>query len=48
MVSVDRDRLVETASRLVNVPSFTGDEEAAARLDARRSHIKAVFRSQFS
>ncbi len=31
-VSVDRDRLVETASRLVNVPSFTGDEEAAARL----------------
>ena len=32
MVSVDRDRLVETASRLVNVPSFTGDEEEAARL----------------
>ena len=32
MVSVDRDRLVETASALVNVPSFTGDEEAAARL----------------
>jgi acetylornithine deacetylase/succinyl-diaminopimelate desuccinylase-like protein len=32
MVSVDRDRLVETASRLVNVPSFTGDEEPAARL----------------
>jgi acetylornithine deacetylase/succinyl-diaminopimelate desuccinylase-like protein len=32
MVSVDRDRLVETATRLVNVPSFTGDEEAAARL----------------
>jgi acetylornithine deacetylase len=31
-VAVDRDRLVETASRLVNVPSFTGDEEAAARL----------------
>ena len=31
-VSVDRDRLVETASRLVGVPSFTGDEEAAARL----------------
>jgi acetylornithine deacetylase len=31
-VSVDRERLVETASRLVNVPSFTGDEEAAARL----------------
>jgi acetylornithine deacetylase len=32
MVSVDRDRLVETATRLVNVPSFTGDEEAAALL----------------
>ncbi len=32
MVSVDRDRLVETASRLVNVPSFTGDEEPAARV----------------
>jgi acetylornithine deacetylase len=32
VVSVDRERLVETATRLVNVPSFTGDEEAAARL----------------
>jgi acetylornithine deacetylase/succinyl-diaminopimelate desuccinylase-like protein len=32
VVSVDRERLVETASRLVDVPSFTGDEEAAARL----------------
>jgi acetylornithine deacetylase len=31
-MKIDRDRLVETASRLVNVPSFTGDEEAAARL----------------
>jgi acetylornithine deacetylase/succinyl-diaminopimelate desuccinylase-like protein len=31
-MKVDRDRLVETASRLVGVPSFTGDEEAAARL----------------
>jgi len=31
-MNVDRDRLVETATRLVNVPSFTGDEEAAARL----------------
>jgi acetylornithine deacetylase/succinyl-diaminopimelate desuccinylase-like protein len=31
-VRVDRERLVETATRLVNVPSFTGDEEAAARL----------------
>jgi acetylornithine deacetylase len=32
VVNVDRDRLVETASRLVGVPSFTGDEEPAARL----------------
>jgi acetylornithine deacetylase len=32
VVSVDSDRLVETASRLVDVPSFTGDEEPAARL----------------
>jgi acetylornithine deacetylase len=32
VVTVDRDRLVDTASRLVNVPSFTGDEEAAARV----------------
>jgi acetylornithine deacetylase len=31
-VIVDRERLVETATRLVNVPSFTGDEEPAARL----------------
>ncbi len=31
-MKVDRDRLVETASALVDVPSFTGDEEAAARL----------------
>ena len=31
-MNVDRDRLVETASRLVGVPSFTGDEEPAARL----------------
>jgi acetylornithine deacetylase len=31
-MKVDRDRLVETASRLVNVPSFTGEEEPAARL----------------
>jgi acetylornithine deacetylase len=31
-MKVDRDRLVETASRLVGVPSFTGDEEPAARL----------------
>jgi acetylornithine deacetylase/succinyl-diaminopimelate desuccinylase-like protein len=32
VVNVDRDRLVDTASRLVDVPSFTGDEENAARL----------------
>jgi acetylornithine deacetylase len=32
VVSVDRERLVETASRLVGVPSFTGSEEPAARL----------------
>jgi acetylornithine deacetylase/succinyl-diaminopimelate desuccinylase-like protein len=32
MVTVDRHRLIETASQLVGVPSFTGDEEAAARL----------------
>ena len=31
-MKVDRDRLVEIATRLVNVPSFTGDEEPAARL----------------
>ena len=31
-MKVDRDRLVDTASRLVDVPSFTGDEEPAARL----------------
>ena len=31
-MNVDRERLIETASRLVGVPSFTGDEEAAARL----------------
>ncbi|HJU36528.1 MAG TPA: M20/M25/M40 family metallo-hydrolase [Gaiellaceae bacterium] len=33
-MKIDRDRLVETATRLVNVPSFTGDEEPAARLMA--------------
>jgi acetylornithine deacetylase len=31
-VNVARERLVETATRLVDVPSFTGDEEPAARL----------------
>jgi len=33
-VKIDRDRLVETASRLIGVPSFTGDEEPLARLVA--------------
>jgi acetylornithine deacetylase/succinyl-diaminopimelate desuccinylase-like protein len=32
MVNVDRDRLVETASRLINVHSFTGDEQRMAEL----------------
>jgi len=32
MVKIDRERLVDSASRLVNVPSFTGDEEPAARV----------------
>ena len=31
-VSVDRDRLVDTASRMIGVHSFTGDEEGMARL----------------
>jgi acetylornithine deacetylase len=31
-VTVDRDRLVETASRMIGVHSFTGDEEGMARL----------------
>jgi acetylornithine deacetylase/succinyl-diaminopimelate desuccinylase-like protein len=30
MVSVDRERLVETASSLIDIHSFTGDEEAMA------------------
>ncbi len=33
-MKIDRDRLVETASRLIGVPSFTGDEEPLARLVA--------------
>jgi acetylornithine deacetylase/succinyl-diaminopimelate desuccinylase-like protein len=32
MVSVDRDRLVETASRMIGVHSFTGDEQRMAEL----------------
>ena len=31
-ISIDRDRLVDTASRMVGVPSFTGSEEAMAHL----------------
>jgi acetylornithine deacetylase/succinyl-diaminopimelate desuccinylase-like protein len=31
-VRIDRDRLVDTAARLIGVPSFTGDEEPLARL----------------
>jgi len=31
-VSVDRERLVDTASRMIGVHSFTGDEEGMARL----------------
>jgi len=31
-ISVDRDRLVDTASRMIGVHSFTGDEEGMARL----------------
>jgi acetylornithine deacetylase/succinyl-diaminopimelate desuccinylase-like protein len=32
LVTVDRDRLVETASRMINVHSFTGDEQRMAEL----------------
>jgi acetylornithine deacetylase/succinyl-diaminopimelate desuccinylase-like protein len=31
-MNIDRDRLVETASRMIGVHSFTGDEEGMARL----------------
>jgi acetylornithine deacetylase len=31
-VNIDRDRLVETASRMINVHSFTGDEQRMAEL----------------
>src|SRR5947209_9119491 len=31
-MNVDRDRLVDTASRMIGVHSFTGDEEGMARL----------------
>ena len=32
MVTIDRDRLVDTASRMIGVHSFTGDEQAMAEL----------------
>ena len=31
-MNIDRDRLVESASRMIATPSFTGDEEAMGRL----------------
>ena len=34
-VTVDRDRLVETASRMIGTHSFTGDEQGMARADGR-------------
>jgi acetylornithine deacetylase/succinyl-diaminopimelate desuccinylase-like protein len=44
-VAVDPDRLVDTASRMVGVHSFTGDEEGMARLmvellEARGLHVQ--------
>ena len=44
-VVVDRDRLVETASRMIGTHSFTGDEEGMARLmvellEARGLHVQ--------
>jgi acetylornithine deacetylase len=44
-VAIDRDRLVETASRMIGTHSFTGDEEGMARLmvelfEARRLHVQ--------
>ncbi|MBV8064599.1 MAG: M20/M25/M40 family metallo-hydrolase [Actinobacteria bacterium] len=35
MVKIDRDRLVEWASRAIGTPSFTGDEQAMAELMAQ-------------
>jgi hypothetical protein len=32
MIAVDRDRLVETASAMIEVHSFTGDEQPMAEL----------------
>jgi acetylornithine deacetylase len=44
-VPIDHDRLVDTASRMIGVHSFTGDEEGMARLmvdlfDARGLHVQ--------
>src|SRR5262245_3941887 len=44
-VAIDRDRLVETASRMIGTHSFTGDEEGMARLmvellEARGLHVQ--------
>ena len=44
-VAVDRDRLVETASRMIGTHSFTGDEEGMARLmvelfESRGLHVQ--------
>ena len=44
-VRIDRDRLVDTASRMIGVHSFTGDEEGMARLmvelfEARGLHVQ--------
>jgi acetylornithine deacetylase/succinyl-diaminopimelate desuccinylase-like protein len=38
-VSIDRERLVETASSLIAIPSFTGDEQPIAE------HLRCVFES---
>jgi acetylornithine deacetylase/succinyl-diaminopimelate desuccinylase-like protein len=35
MVKIDRDRLVDTATRMIGVHSFTGDEQAMAELMAQ-------------
>ena len=34
-MKIDRDRLLDTASRMIGVPSFTGDEQAMAELVAQ-------------
>jgi len=34
-MKIDRDRLLDTASRMIGVPSFTGDEQAMAELMAQ-------------